>query len=170
MKSTFLKLFAVFFLLLGIFAYIMDQTIEEGRLFESEGDYRLQAATLAYNPAIDQQQNLAAKQKLALLNTTQMYDLLARAQQVKKPSALANALVTINNQASIIPVDHIPPQYLTTKNATCRLLERKQRGLISEASSVYREYKQQFNGSLKLAVTDGQLDNIWQTVNCQATH
>lgn len=167
MKYKFIKYTAVFFLLVGISAYIIDQTIDEGLLYQSQQNYQLEAATLSYNPVVEQQKDMAAKQKLALLNNIQLYDFLARSQQVKGSSQFANTLVSLNNKMGVIPNEKDRPKFLTKENAACRLLENRSRKSIPEATSVYREYQHQFGDTLKLSLTKEQLNNLWQSVHCQ---
>lgn len=167
MKYKFIKYTAVFFLLVGISAYIIDQTIDEGLLYQSQQNYQLEAATLSYNPVVEQQQNVASKQKLALLNNVQMYDFLARSHQVKDPSTFANTLVSFNNKTRVIPIEKEQIKFLTKQNAACRLLENKSRKPMPEAIEVYQAYQHQFGDSLKLSLSKEQLNNLWQSVHCQ---
>lgn len=161
-----MKYIAALFLLVGIFAYIIDQTIYEGLYYKSEQEYQLDAANLAYNQAIAKQQDMAAKQKLSVLNNVQMYDFLARSQQVQEPSLLGRAVVTANNQFNVMPVEQEKAQFLTKENAVCRLLEQKQRHGIPDGQAVYELYQHQFDNGLKLSLTKDQLKTIWQSMHC----
>ncbi|MFD1260277.1 hypothetical protein [Entomomonas asaccharolytica] len=152
------------------YGFLMQQAIEQGRFYHAQEDYLLEASLLAYNPVINlleqERQDQTTIEKFSTLNYIQFYDLLIRSNNMPKTNLLGTVLGVVNDQIDTIPYTQKQQRLIAQQVIPCRLLNRKQKGLIPEGEQVLKNYQNNFADLLKLQLDEKQIVTIWSKLSC----
>ncbi len=170
MKKKVINYLLVPLVIVVAYGFLMQQAIEQGRFYHAQEDYLLEASLLAYNPVsnlLEQEQpDLTTREKFSVLNYMQFYDFLIRSDNVPKTNPLGTVLGVVNDQVDTAPDTQKQQRQMVQKVVPCRLLNRKQKGIIPDGEQLLKDYQNNFADLLKLQLDEKQIVTIWSKLTC----